>query len=98
MSLAVILTGTIQGFWHTELDDITINGSNTHITTLGAVIDSGSPLILGDRESIANIYAGIPGSSRLNVSAESSENQKQFQFWTCTFITHLTVTVANQFA
>ncbi|KAH9988378.1 aspartic peptidase domain-containing protein [Russula vinacea] len=74
-------TGNL-GFWHTELDDITINGNNTHITTLGAVIDSGSPLILGDRESIANIYAGIPGSSRLNVSAESSENQKQFQFWT----------------
>ena len=98
MSLAVILTGTIQDFWHTELDGFTINGNDIHVSTLGAVIDSGIPLILGDNESIANIYAGIPGSSRLNVSAETSENQKQFQFWTCTFITDLTVTVNNQFA
>ena len=98
MSLAFILTGLIQGLWDTTLDGFTINGNDTHVSTLGAVIDSGSPLILGDHESIANIYAGIPGSSRMNVSAESSENQKQFQFWTCTFVTDLTVTVANQFA
>ena len=98
MSLAFILTGLIQGFWDTTLDGFTINGNDTQVSNLLAVIDSGSPLILGDRESIANIYAGIPGSSQLNVSAESLLNQKQFQLWTCTFITELTVTVANQFA
>jgi hypothetical protein len=86
MSLGFILTGTIQGLWDTTLDGFTINGNDTHVSTLGAVLDSSSPLIFGDHESIANIYAGIPGSSRLNVT-----DPKQFQLWTCTFITDLTV-------
>ena len=90
MSLAFILTGTIQDLWDTTLDGFTINGNDTQVSNLLAVIDSGSPLILGDRESIANIYAGIPGSSRLNVT-----DPKQNPLWTCTFITDLTFTEAN---
>ncbi|KAH9976060.1 aspartic peptidase domain-containing protein [Russula vinacea] len=55
-----------------------VDTNNTDLwdTTLD-VIDSGRPLILGDRESIANIYAGIPGSSRLNVT-----DPKQNPLWT----------------
>jgi Eukaryotic aspartyl protease len=90
MSLAFILTGTIQAYWHTKLDGITTNGNDTKVSTLEAIIDSGSSLVLGNSGSIANIYASIPGSSRVNES-DPLENQ----FWTCTFVMELTVTVAN---
>ncbi|KAF8473673.1 acid protease [Russula ochroleuca] len=58
---------TTQGFWQIKLDNITINGNDTHIGTKEAVIDTGTTQILGDHESIANIYANIPGSA-LNTS------------------------------
>jgi cathepsin D len=78
-------TDTIQGYWQTRLDNITINGNDTQISTTEAIIDTGNSLILGDQISIANIYAAIPGSSRMNDS----------DLWTCTFVTELTVRVAN---
>jgi hypothetical protein len=93
MTLAFILTGTIQAYWQTKLDGITINGNDTQVNTTEAIIDSGGSLIIGDLDSIANIYAGIPGSNRLE-GAQPLDNQ----FWSCTFVTDLTVTVDNQFA
>jgi hypothetical protein len=92
MTLAFILTGMIQGLWNTKLDGITINGNDTQVSTKDAIINSGTSLIIGDHDSIANIYAGIPGSIRLNQSADPLE---VFQYWACTFVTEFTVTVAS---
>ncbi|KAH9985170.1 aspartic peptidase domain-containing protein [Russula vinacea] len=80
------------GLWDTTLDGFTINGNDTHVSTLGAVLDSSSPLIFGDHESIANIYAGIPGSSRLNVT-----DPKQFQLWTypCNTTVNASIVISN---
>jgi hypothetical protein len=71
---------TIQGYWLAELDRITINGNDTQVGTKRAIIDSGSPFLLGEQNFVANIYANIPGSARLN-SAESLD----YPFWTCAF-------------
>ncbi|KAH9990903.1 aspartic peptidase domain-containing protein [Russula vinacea] len=50
------------------------------------------PPNLGDHESIANIYAGIPGSSRLNVT-----DPKQFQLWTypCNTTVNASIVISN---
>ncbi|KAF8473672.1 aspartic peptidase domain-containing protein [Russula ochroleuca] len=65
------------GYWLAELDRITINGNDTQVGTKRAIIDSGSPFLLGEQNFVANIYANIPGSARLN-SAESLD----YPFWT----------------
>jgi Eukaryotic aspartyl protease len=90
MTLAFILTGTMQGLWNTKLDGITINGNDTQVSTKDAIINSGTSLIIGDHDSIANIYAGIPGSSQVNETAVLPSDAR-FQYWTCTFVTELTV-------
>jgi cathepsin D len=80
-------TDTIQSFWQIKLDGITINGNGTQVSTKEAVIDTGSTQVLGDQNSIANIYASIPGSAQANAS--------EGEYWTCTFVTELIVGVAN---
>ena len=81
---------TVQAFWHTKLDGITINGKDTQVSTKEAVIDTGTSLILGDQNSIANIYAGIPGSAKVNSSDIGSG-----EFWTCTFVMEFIARVAT---
>ena len=80
-------TDTIQGYWQTTFDDITVNGNVISVSTQDAIIDTGTTLLLGDQESIRNIYAQIPGSAQLQNS----------NLYSSTLFTVLTVRVANQF-
>jgi cathepsin D len=68
---------TIQGYWQTSFDTISVNGNVVTVSTQDAVIDTGTTLILGDQESISNIYANIPGSAAM-------ENT---DLWTSTLVT-----------
>jgi hypothetical protein len=45
----------MQAFWQTKLDNITINGNDTQISNKEVIIDTSSPLIIGDQNSVANI-------------------------------------------
>jgi cathepsin D len=58
-------TDSIQGYWQTTFDAITANGNVISVGTQNAIIDTGTTLVLGDRESISNIYEMIPGSASL---------------------------------
>jgi hypothetical protein len=74
VSLAFILTDTIQAFWQTKFNGITVNGKNIQVNGSTAFIDTGIEQVLGDFGSIANFYEKIPGSA-------TSNNQT----WTSTF-------------
>lgn len=57
----------MQGFWQTTFDAITVNGDVVSVSTQAAVIDTGTTMILGDQDSISNIYEKIPGSFQVQV-------------------------------
>jgi cathepsin D len=69
-------TDTIQGCWQIAFDFISVNGHNISVSTQEAIIDTGTRLIVGDNESISNIYAMIPGSASM-----------QNGLWTSTLVT-----------
>lgn len=79
----------IQGYWQTTFDAMSINGNGISVSTQDAIIDTGTTFVLGDQQSISNIYAQIPGSAQL---------QEDTSFWTSTLVTALTIRVANRFA
>ena len=57
-----MLNGSVlQGYWQTLLQSITVN-TQTPVTNVQSIIDTGSEVIIGDRKSVAAIYAAIPGS------------------------------------
>lgn len=70
-------TDTIQGYWQTSFDTISVNGNDITVSTQDAVIDTGTTAILGDQESISNIYANIPGSATM----------QDTDLWTSTLVT-----------
>ncbi len=80
-------TDTIQGFWQTTFDAISVNGNDISVSTKDAIIDTGSTLISGDQESISNIYSKIPGS------AQSPDGS----LWSSTLVTVSTIRLANWF-
>ncbi len=82
-------TDVIQGYWQTTFDAMSINGNGISVSTQDAIIDTGTTFVLGDQQSISNIYAQIPGSAQL---------QEDTSFWTSTLVTALTIRVANRFA
>jgi hypothetical protein len=74
MSLAFILTDTIQALWQTKFNGIVVNGMSTRVYNHTAFIDTSIDQVLGDFPSIANFYEKIP-------NAITSNNQT----WTSTF-------------
>lgn len=71
-------TDTIQGYWQTAFDAVSVNGNDISVSTQDAIIDTGTTYILGDQESISNIYAKIPGSTPLQNTG----------LWTSTLVCH----------
>jgi cathepsin D len=81
-------TDTMQGYWQTTFDGITANGKAISVSTQNAIIDTGTSFLLGDPESILNIYEQIPGSGQL----------QNTNIYTSTLFTVLAVrVVANRF-
>jgi len=78
-------TDMTQGYWQTTFDAMSVNGNDISVSTQDAIIDTGTTYILGDQESISNIYAKIPGSAPLQSISTG--------LWTST--RSLTVRVAN---
>jgi len=74
--LLLFNTDTTQGYWQTAFDAISVNGNNISVNTQDTIIDTGTTYILGDQESISNIYAKIPGSAPV-----------QNGLWTSTLVT-----------
>ncbi|KAF5370147.1 hypothetical protein D9758_001280 [Tetrapyrgos nigripes] len=52
---------TQEAFWQVDLDAVNANG-NAALTDLGAIIDTGTTLIVGDTNSVAQFYAAVPGA------------------------------------
>jgi cathepsin D len=61
-------TDVIQGYWQTTFDAVSVNRNGISVSTQAAIIDTGTTLVLGDQQSISNIYANIPGSAQLQGS------------------------------
>ena len=55
---------TIQSYWQTTVDALSLNGQPiAGATNLNAIVDSGTAMILGDRTTVQAFYSQIPGSS-----------------------------------
>ncbi|KAF5388267.1 hypothetical protein D9615_000170 [Tricholomella constricta] len=52
---------TEEAFWQVDLDAVNVNGSSI-LTTLSAIIDTGSSLIHGNSVTVQEFYDAIPGS------------------------------------
>ncbi|TFK76153.1 acid protease [Pluteus cervinus] len=52
---------TQQGYWQVNLDSLTVNNKKV-ASSLSAIIDTGTTLIIGDSASVKAFYAAIPGS------------------------------------
>lgn len=71
-------TNTVQGYWQTVFQSITVNGIYVQASNNNAIIDTGVTQIIGDAADIANIYGNIPGSAQLAQSG----------LWISTFVCH----------
>lgn len=56
---------TTKGFWQVNLDAVQANNKRS-VGRISAIIDTGSPLIIGDRQNVDKLYATIPGSRALS--------------------------------
>ena len=63
-----------QGFWQGSLDGISVNGHEV-VGSESAIIDTGSPLVVGSTQTVQTVYAAIPGS-----------NNAGNGIWTCMFM------------
>ncbi|OBZ65426.1 Aspartic protease [Grifola frondosa] len=52
---------TKEGYWQVSMDSISTNGTHA-FEHVPAIIDTGTTLIIADKESVDAIYAGIPGA------------------------------------
>jgi hypothetical protein len=71
-------TDTVQGYWQTVFQRITVNGIYVQTSNNNAIIDTGVTQIIGDAADIANIYKNIPGSAQLAQSG----------LWISSFVCH----------
>jgi Eukaryotic aspartyl protease len=78
----------MQAYWQTVTQGFTVNKKDVQVSNKDAIIDTAVTQIIGAAADIANIYRNIPGSALL---AQSDS------LWTGTFVTELTVRVANYF-
>ncbi|KAI0032985.1 acid protease [Vararia minispora EC-137] len=54
---------TREGYWQVEMDAITVNGRRAFsIARTSAIIDTGTTLIVGDTQSVQNVYESITGA------------------------------------
>lgn len=61
----------MAGHWSVPLDGIKVNGKQTIRPGHGAIIDSGTTIIIGPTEDVAAYYAQIPGSKALPQADDS---------------------------
>ncbi|THH17604.1 hypothetical protein EW146_g3238 [Bondarzewia mesenterica] len=52
---------TTVGFWQVNLDSVNANG-NAAVTGLSAIIDTGTTVIVGDADTVAQFYDSVPGA------------------------------------
>ena len=78
------LTDRKQTVWQILIDSIKVNGSEIYLTTNETIIDTSSPFVMGDNNTISHIYSNIPGSAQIPNSGQ----------WTSTHV-GLTPGVAN---
>ena len=54
----------VQGYWQIELQGVTVN-SQTPVQNVQSIIDTGSSIIIGDRKSVAALYAAKIGRAHV---------------------------------
>lgn len=52
---------TEQGYWQVNMDGVSVGG-NQAVSTTSSIIDTGTTLIVGDKNGVAAIYNAIPGA------------------------------------
>jgi hypothetical protein len=52
---------THEGYWQVNMDSINVGGEPA-ISSLSAIIDTGTTLIVGDINSVAQFYESVPGA------------------------------------
>ncbi|GBE79958.1 Aspartic protease [Sparassis crispa] len=62
------LTG--DGFWMIGVDAMAFNGSA--VTNITGIVDTGTTLIVGDTQSVEQLYATIPGSQKLGTDGQET--------------------------
>ncbi|KZT13266.1 acid protease [Laetiporus sulphureus 93-53] len=54
---------TQQGYWQVNIDGVSANGNKT-LENVSAIIDTGTTLIIGNPDQVAQLYATIPGAKQ----------------------------------
>ncbi|KZT25209.1 acid protease [Neolentinus lepideus HHB14362 ss-1] len=52
---------TQEGYWQVDLDSVNVNGKAA-VNSLSAIIDTGTTLIVGDSDSVSQLYGSIDGA------------------------------------
>jgi cathepsin D len=52
---------TQKGFWQVDMDSVTVGGQEA-LSTTSAIIDTGTTLIVGVPDQVAQVYQSIPGA------------------------------------
>jgi hypothetical protein len=60
-------TTRIQAYWQVSFDSVKVNGQSL-VGRTGAIINTGSPRIIGPTQSVQAIYSNIPGSAQQGAS------------------------------
>jgi cathepsin D len=52
---------TQEGYWQVDMDSVNVGGSPA-VSSLSAVIDTGTTLVVGDPDSVSQFYENIPNA------------------------------------
>jgi cathepsin D len=58
---------TEEGYWQVDMDSVNV-GTKKAVTGVGAIIDSGTTLIVGDSTNVAKFYKSVPGAKAAGAS------------------------------
>ncbi|KAI0048765.1 acid protease [Auriscalpium vulgare] len=83
---------TIEGYWQTRFDNISVNGHPIVFESRrDCIIDTGTTLIVGHRAEVALVYAQIPDASPMPPPQEGS------YMYPCSFKKPITMTFGGKF-
>ncbi|KAG6918902.1 hypothetical protein DXG01_010557 [Tephrocybe rancida] len=89
-TLANLTRWSSKGYWQVAIDNITVNDIQA-TSTLSAIIDTGSSIIHGSPEDVAQFYRTIPGAKDASETAG-----KGFYTYPCNAVLDIKLTVDSQ--
>lgn len=55
----------MEAHWTIPLDSVSVNGKKVGRSNVGAVIDTGTTIVLGPKEDVDDLFAEVPGSNAI---------------------------------